>query len=113
MKVDEYINNSIRSVFDDAIDIFSTPGAWLQGRWDNGKRTAFCVLGGLKEAYRRKGVTCWDDRSPATRVLRETLDQSGITCSIPSWNDMDGRTQEEVVEMLKTARERVSDDQSK
>lgn len=100
-------------ILDDAGQIIAD--GWMQGDYCNGEysgtfdhqlatATHYCALGAVREAYRRRQCGITADMNPASEVLGQVLRQAGIRSSIHSWNDGQGRTQVEVVELFEKAR---------
>ena len=99
---------TVEQILDEAGQILSEPGGWMQGWYRNSgleDSTSFCSLGAIREAYRRNGRKVSDENG-ATAVLRDTLIKSGVKVAghVDKWNDAAVRTQPEVVAMFEKAR---------
>jgi hypothetical protein len=78
---------------------------WIQGNLSNASRTAFCMVGAMR--YELIGTADGDKPLGAIRsvymdarqAISEHLDRPSM--GVPSWNDIAGRTKEQVIDKLK------------
>lgn len=103
-------NRDIRNTIDASLAILDHPGKWTQHRsaayehgatahpWNPGAY-AFCILGAIDRAT-------GDDTVLYSRTLQEIGRYVG-KLSIANWNDAPERTYEDVVDLLKTARDNL------
>lgn len=107
----------IAEVCEDTADILE--GHWVQGAWYVGENQSMCIEGAMAAAL---GLAATGDLSlsdfgdssrrrvllscPVYRAVQDTLDLDSED-ELPNWNDTDGRTEAEVVDVLRATAKRV------
>lgn len=90
------------------VELYSKPGAWTNGRmardandqpidYMSDGACKFCLFGALSRFYK------YYQAAEKEFKIRTVLDKRGYNVSYIEWNDMPGRTQEEVLELCQEA----------
>lgn len=100
------MNHEIKNLLVSAKNLILTDG-WIQGDYGDSE-SGFCILGAVSAAYDEAALD--DDGAVAREAckrLQATLSDLGFVTSVAAWNDRDGRTEQQVLDLLDTAAQRV------
>lgn len=78
---------------------------WIQGQYENDE--GFCAMGALQYEYRMTAEVHYDQDKwrEASQSLESAVHHINalVGASVPQWNDMYGRTKDEVIDVFKHA----------
>ena len=121
-KLTEMTNEEIAEACEDAADLLE--GHWVRGSWYTDEEEsetgtwAYCIEGGLAAALNLDTITDGDDWTrellttcPVYQAVLDTLndpdDPHYGRGDLPNWNDVEGRTEQEVLDLLRATAKRV------
>lgn len=90
---------SIGSVINHAADLVEQGWCQDRARREEGEKTCYCIVGAL-DAASRPGQA--GDYFTAVFFVAERLSVKPCGLSLSTWNDAPGRTQDEVVKLLRS-----------
>ncbi len=76
---------------------------WIQGTVVNRARTKFCIVGAVDYCFYRAGSLFPNSDQDFYPALVKEVEATGWEFGVPAWNDKTGRTQEEVVALVRRA----------